>query len=103
MDIPDNIPADEGPKGAHGVPVAAQMSAPPIMPINTQCRLKGIRLPSGQPLVAVTMLTALGSSTYFFEPETMARIAEGMISEGKKANNMPIPVVKPDLIVPENN
>jgi hypothetical protein len=103
MDIPDDIPPDKGPHGTERPAQAPGMQPPPILPINTQCRLKAIRLPGGQPLVAVTMLTALGSSTYFFEPEVMARIAEGMIAEGKKANNMPIPVVKPGLIVPENN
>jgi hypothetical protein len=87
---------------AHGVPAP---TSPPIHPIATQCRLKGVKLPSGQALVAVTMLTALGSATYFFEPEVMEAIGEGMKRESFRAQMMPTPVqaIEDDLIVPGNN
>lgn len=77
--------------------------APPIQPIATQTRIHPIKSDDGIPMVAVTFLTALGSHTYFFEPQVAGRVGVSMQDAARKAPSLPTPLQVPGMIRPENN
>lgn len=67
--------AAEQMNGHEGHPQAPSV---PLQPVPTAVQLSSMRSPSGDKFVLVTFSTPLGQNTFFFDPDSADRIADGL-------------------------